>query len=131
MDCWHSKNPEAHAAFIATQEAHAEADADAEREKADGDDDEAGDKTINKTDDALFSPESDKPVTQHAAHPATECSGNHFSETVLDVRFPSEPEKIWKLLYHTADFQEKVNSEMKLTGRSIFDQLLLSDPICI
>lgn len=111
MDCWHSKNPEAHSTFMATQEAHAEADNDAVRE-TDGEDEE-GDKTVNKE---PFSPETDKPATEHTAHPATECSGKHFSETVLDVRFPSEPEKIFKLLYQNPEFQEKVNSDMKLTG---------------
>lgn len=115
MDCWQSKNPAAHAAFIASQEVVAEADADA-AVQLDEEDNGEGDKTIN-TGAVLL--EADKPATVQNAHPATDCSGNHFSEVVLDVRFPSEPEKIYKLLYQTSDFQEEVTSDMKLTGRVI------------
>ena len=113
MDCWSSKSPSAHAAFVATLEVAAEAQVEAGKEKATID--EEGDKTVNE---APFSGETAAPATEHKAHAATECSGNHFSETVLDVRFPSEPEKIFKLLLHTPEFQEKVNSDMGLTGQS-------------
>lgn len=111
MDCWSSKSPSAHAAFIATLETVAEGNGEVAKEK--NTIDEEGDKTINE---APFSGETAAPATEHTAHAATECSGNHFSETVLDVRFPSEPEKIFKLLFHTPEFQAKVNSDMGLTG---------------
>lgn len=117
MDCWHSKNPEAHATFMATQEVPAEAEV-----PKDGEDGELdGDKTVNED---VVSSASHVPPASKEAHPATDCSGNHFSETVLDVRLPSEPEKIYKLLYQTPHFQETVNNEMKLTGRTKFQSSL-------
>lgn len=48
-------------------------------------------------------------------HAATKCSGNHFKETVLDVRFPSDPEKIFKLLYKDDAFMKKICEAQKLT----------------
>lgn len=112
MDCWHSKNPEAHSAFIATQEVAAEVDAAKDADEGiEGD----GDKTVSETVDPAESTAAAASSTE--VHPATDCSGNHFSETVLDVKFPAEPEKIYKLLYQTPEFQELINSEMKLTGR--------------
>lgn len=112
MDCWQSKNPNAHASFMATQEVAATSNGESGKDSDAMD--EEGDKTVNND---PFHEETDGPVTKHTAHAATECSGNHFSETVLDVRFPSEPEKIFKLLYHNSEFQEQINSDMKLTGK--------------
>jgi hypothetical protein len=106
VDCWRSKNPNSYEEYMATQEQHAEAEIEAKEE-------EKGDKTVSKDN---FPTESDKPATSHEAHEATECSGNHFAETVLDVRFPSEPEKIFNLLYTSSDFQQQLNADMKLTG---------------
>lgn len=107
MDCWRSMNPNGYADFMATQEHHEEEVIEAQEEK--------GDTTISEE---KFPSETANHATEHKAHPATECSGHHFAETVLDVRFPSEPEKIFDLLYRNHEFQKTINDDLKLTGKA-------------
>ena len=70
------------------------------------------------TKESPFPNETAQPVTEHSSHAATDCSGNHFKETVLDVRFPSEPEKIFNLLFHDDPFMESLCADQKLTSQS-------------
>lgn len=58
-------------------------------------------------------------VTTKAPHASTDCSGNHFKETSLDVRFPSDPIKIYELLYHNSEFLQTFWKTQKLTDTKI------------
>lgn len=64
---------------------------------------------------APFATETAAPATAKKAHPATEGSTEHFKEIALDVRFPSDPEKIFNLLYRDEQFQKTTFDSQKLT----------------
>lgn len=55
---------------------------------------------------------------RHPPHPKTSCTGNHFKENVLDVNFPSEPAKIFNLLYKDDAFQQHLCLTQNLTGKA-------------
>ena len=69
------------------------------------------------TKESPFPNETSQAVTEHTAHAATDCTGDHLKETVLDVRFPSEPEKIFNLLFHDNAFSESLFADQKLTSK--------------
>lgn len=97
VDCWKAVNSPAYDAFIASQSADVQTSIDTGAEES------------------PFPTETAAPVTEHTAHAATTCSGDHFKETVLDVRFPSEPEKIFNLVYRDDAFMQKLCEAQKLT----------------
>ena len=98
VDCWKAVNSPAYDAFIASQSADVQTSIDTGAEES------------------PFPTETAAPVTEHTAHAATTCSGDHYKETVLDVRFPSEPEKIFNLVYRDDAFMQKLCEAQKLTG---------------
>ena len=73
----------------------------------------------HSTAESPFPNENAAPVTEQQAHPATEGSIKHFKEIALDVRFSSEPEKIFKLVYKNEGFQRKTFDAQKLTDINI------------
>lgn len=101
VDCWKGVNSSAYNSFMTEQTVEAQEDID------------------EGTNDSPFPNETSHAVTEHKSHAATECSGNHLKETVLDVRFPSEPEKIFNLLFHDDAFMESLCADQKLTSRSM------------
>lgn len=99
VDCWKGVNASAYNSFMTDQTAEAQEDID------------------EGTKDSPFPHETSHAVTEHKSHAATECDGNHLKETVLDVRFPSEPEKIFNLLFHDDAFMESLCADQKLTSQ--------------
>jgi len=98
VDCWKGVNSSAYNEFMSDQTVEAQTDIDA------------------GTKESPFPNETSQAVTEHTAHAATDCTGDHLKETVLDVRFPSEPEKIFNLLFHDNAFSESLFADQKLTN---------------
>lgn len=101
--CWEAENPEAYQAMVSTHVA------------------DLGLAIDESTEDSPFPKENGAPATEQKVHPATEPTLTHFSEVALDVRFPSEPEKIFNLLYRNLEFQKSTCESQKLTDIKLGD----------
>jgi len=92
IDMWKATNPEAYAAFITT-----EGDAPNEEEA-----------------------EKDLDRGNRKTHAATQSGTKPFSETALDIRLPTSPEKAYELMFKNEEFQKKFSTEqMKLIDLEI------------